>query len=83
MTKLQITIPSEQADLLSMRAKRLGLSLARFVKHLIYQESLDISQNIPTYKMSAKAEKIALEALKEHQAGKTQLIENLDALEKI
>jgi putative addiction module CopG family antidote len=37
---------------------------------------------IPTFKMSPKAEKLALQVLKDHKAGKTIRLKNIDDLDK-
>lgn len=82
MTKLQITLTNEEADLLSAKAAQFGYKLTRFVKFLISKEAAEIAnQNSPVFKMSEKSEKVALRALKEHKKGKTKEIASFKELQ--
>ena len=75
MTKLQITLTAQEADLLSGKAAQLGYKLTRFVKFLIAKEAIGaMEKNTPVFLMSKKAEKIGLQVKKDYEKGKTKEI---------
>ena len=73
MTKLQLTLTDQEVNLLSARAARLGYNLTRFVKFLVSQEATKFADqpNVPVFTMSKRAEAIALQARRDHLAGKS------------
>lgn len=85
MTKVQLTLTTQEVDLLSLKAATLGYNLTRFIKFLISREAAKVIEenNIPVFKMSKKAERIALQAIKNHQAGKTILLKNIEDLDNL
>jgi hypothetical protein len=70
MTKLQITLTNPETQALSYLASRFGYDITRYVKYLISRTTEDVVCQIPTFPMSAKAEKAALKTLKEYEEGK-------------
>lgn len=76
--QLKVTLPVSLYDYLESRAQRFGLALATYVKHLVIKDVEDM--DLPTYKMSAKTEAVALKALKDYRAGKLKKIESIDEL---
>lgn len=82
MTKIQLTLTSQEADILSVKAAQLGYNLTRYIKLLISKEAENTftSANLPTFPMSKELETIGLQALKDHQAGKTISFESIDEL---
>ena len=82
MTKVQLTLTTQEADILSAKASHLGYNLTRYVKFLISKEAAKTIQTdtLPTFPMSSKLEKIGLQALKDHKEGKTHLLENVEDL---
>lgn len=84
MTKVQITLTRQEADLLSAKASQLGYSLTRFIKFLIGQEAAEVidEKEVPTFKMTKKAEKIALQAEKDFKEGKAVKISSFKKWDK-
>jgi hypothetical protein len=80
MTKLQITITNQEADLLSAKATLFGYKLTRFVKFLIAREVAQTMEQIPTFPISKKAEKLAIEAKTEYKKGKAKEISSFNDL---
>lgn len=74
--QVKITIPEQLHAYLKSKADKFGLTLSAYVKNLIIDDVKDME--IPTYKMSDKREKIALDALREHKQGKTRKISDID-----
>jgi len=83
MTKLQITLTDQEAMVLNYGASSLGYSLTKFVKFLLGQKAVEWSEKIPTYKMSAKTEKIVEKARADYKAGKTYSVSSIKELDKI
>ncbi len=83
MTKLQLTLTNQEADLLSFKAGKLGYNLTKFIKFLIGREAASVVEDdIPVFKMSKKAERIALKALQEYQKGQAREIRSLSEISK-
>ena len=74
-SQIKITLPNQLYAYLRSRADKFGLTTSAYVKNLIIDDVKDV--DIPTFKMSPKNEKIALQALKEHQEGKSKKIDNI------
>ena len=55
MTKLQITLTPQETVALGYGASNLGYSLTKFVKFLLGQKAVEVSNSIPVYQMSKKA----------------------------
>ncbi len=86
MTKVQLTLTDQEAEILSSKAARLGYGLTRYVKFLIASDAVkaidDPFENVPTFPMSAKQEKILEKALKDNRAGKTHVLKEPDDMLK-
>lgn len=86
MTKLQLSLTDQEESILSLKAARLGYSVTRYVKFLISQEAaktINPDDNLPTFPMSPELEEIGLQALKDHRAGKTTVLENIEDIGKL
>ena len=70
MTKVQLTLTDQEADLITQQAQVLGYSLARYLKFIVSQEAIASSKNIPSFPMSLKTEKTLLKALKDYKENK-------------
>ena len=82
MTKIQLTLTTQEANLLATKAAQLGYNLTRYIKYLISREAIGVADNeVPMFKMSPKAEKVALKALVDYKAGKTKKIKSFKELE--
>ena len=75
-TQVKITLPNELYLHLKSKAEKLGLNMASYIKNLVINDVKDI--DIPTFKMSEEREKIALQALKDYQTGKTKALKDID-----
>jgi predicted DNA-binding protein len=76
--QLKVTLPVALYDYLDSKAKRFGLALATYIKHLVIKDVEDM--DLPTFPMSAKTEAVALKALKDHYEGKTHRFKSIDDL---
>ena len=76
--QLKVTLPVALYDYLESKAQRFGLAMATYIKHLVIKDVEDM--DLPTFKMSPKTEAVALQALKDHRAGKTKLFRSIDDL---
>lgn len=74
-SQIKVTLPAQLHAYLKSKADKFGLTMSTYVKNLIIDDVKDV--NIPTFKMSKKNEKIALQALKEHKEGKTKKIDDV------
>lgn len=80
MTKVQLTLTDQEAAVLKGLGYRFGYSLTKTLKYLVSKEVDLALQNgvLPTFMMSKRMEKIALQAEKEYAEGKTSRITNID-----
>ena len=79
MAKLQLTLTDNEADILSNYGSQFGYNLSKTVRFLISKATERIVSKgiIPEFPLSKENEKIGLEALKEHRAGKSIKIDNI------
>ena len=77
MTKLQITLTPQETVALGYGASNLGYSLTKFVKFLLGQKAVEVSNSIPVYQMSKKAIRDTEVAWSEYKQGKTKKISSL------
>ena len=75
-TQVKITLPDKLYLHLKSKAEKFGLNLASYIRHLVINDVKDV--DIPVFKMSEKTEKRGLQALKEHEEGKTTKVDNID-----
>ena len=85
MYKVQLTLTPQEVSLLNSEASLLGYSLTKYIKSLISRRVVDVVEQsiIPTYRMSKKAERLAIVALEEHKRGKTVRLNSLDQLDNL
>ena len=81
--KIQITITPQEAKALSVRGKRLGYSVTKYVKYLVSQEADKVMEIYPTYELHPKLEKMAIKAFSDHKKGKSIKIDNLDDIDNL
>lgn len=79
MTKVQLTLTNNEAAILRSYGSQFGYNLARTIRFLISKtaEKAIIDGVAPEFYMSEKTEKIGLEALKEHRAGKSTKVDDI------
>lgn len=75
-SQIKVTLPEQLYDFVRSKADKFGLTISSYVRHLIIDDVKDL--DIPTFKMSAKREKVVLKAVKDHKKGKTREIGNLE-----
>ena len=75
-TQVKVTLPDELYLHLKSKADKFGLNLASYIRHLVINDVKDIE--IPVFKMSEKTEKRGLQALEEHEEGKTTKIDDIN-----
>lgn len=74
--QIKVTLPEELYLHLKSKAEKFGLNLASYIRHLVINDVKDV--DIPVFRMSEKTEKRGIQALKEHEEGKTTKIDNID-----
>lgn len=75
-TQLKVTLPLRLYDFLESRARRFGLTMSAYIKHLILDDVKD--QDMPTYPMSPTTEMTALNALADHRRGTTKKLGDVE-----
>lgn len=75
-TQIKVTLPEELYLHLKSKAEKFGLGLSSYIRHLVINDVKDV--DIPVFRMSSKTEKRGLQALKEHEEGKTIKIDDID-----
>ena len=75
-SQIKVTIPQALYAYLKSKADKFGLTMSSYVKNLIIDDVKDV--DVPTFKMSEKREKIALQALRDHRKVKTRKIDDID-----
>lgn len=83
MNKVQLTLTKEENELLSFKAASLGYDVTKYIKFLISREAFAVADSIPTYPLSAKAEKEVLKALEEHKKGKSIRLDDVEDLDRL
>jgi len=80
MTKVQLSLTDQEAAILTSYGSRFGYNLSKTIRFVISKASEEFLKEsaIPVYKMSRKTEEVALEALKDHEGGKTHKINDVD-----
>jgi len=84
MKKVQLTLTSEEAEIINIKAAQLGYNITKYIKLLLGREVLDTFKRVsyPTFKMSQKAKTKVAEAQKEYLKGKTVKLKSIDELDK-
>lgn len=75
-TQIKVTLPEQLHGFVRSKADKFGLTISSYVKNLIIDDVKDV--DIPTFKMSAKREKIVLKAFEDYKKGKTREIMDLE-----
>ncbi len=79
MTKVQLSLTTQEADILSNYGFQFGYNLPKTIRFFLSKASEEILKNeISTFKMSKKIEESGLKALEEHHAGKTHKMNDVD-----
>ena len=84
MKKVQLTLTSEEAEIINIKAAQLGYNITKYIKLLLAREVLDTFKKVsyPTFKMSQKARTKVAEAQKEYLQGKTVKLKSVNDLDK-
>ena len=79
MTKVQLSLTDNEAAILESYGSQFGYGLPKTIRFLISKaaEKAITEGIVPEFSMSKKNEKIGIEALKEHRAGKSIKIDNV------
>ncbi|MEX0896221.1 MAG: hypothetical protein WDZ94_04830 [Patescibacteria group bacterium] len=79
MTKVQLSLTTQEATLLENYGSQFGYNLPKTIRFFISKASEEILKNeVPTFKMSKKTEENGLKALEEHHLGKTHEMNDVD-----
>jgi len=79
MTKVQLSLTSQEATILSGYGTQFGYNLPKTIRFIISKASENILQltSIPTFPMSKEIEQKGFQALKEYREGKTIEVEDV------
>lgn len=83
MNKVQLTLSPEEVQALQTKADLMGYSVTKYIKLLIGKEVLSLIDEYPTIELSRKALKKIEQGHKEHQEGKTILINKAADLDNV
>lgn len=72
MTKLQITISDQEANLLAMKGSYLGYDVTKYVKHVLAKEAEEALRLWPTFQATSTMERLMGEAEAEDRKGVTK-----------
>ncbi|PIR62055.1 MAG: hypothetical protein COY81_04505 [Candidatus Pacebacteria bacterium CG_4_10_14_0_8_um_filter_43_12] len=80
MNKVQLSLTDEETAILASYGSQFGYSLPKTLRFVISKaaEKFIREGTIPVFEMSDKIEQTGLKALKEHQAGKTIAVDDID-----
>lgn len=79
---INISLPKGLSDLASQQVKAgYYASVSEVIRDALRKMFMEPS--IPTFKMSEKAEKVLEQAIKEHKAGKTRLLNSIDDIDNV
>ena len=73
--QIKVTLPEQLHIYLRSKADKFGLTLSAYVRNLIIDDVKDV--DVPVFRMSAKREKIALDAVDDYKKGKTREINDI------
>jgi len=84
MKKVQLTLTSEEAEIINIKAAQLGYSITKYIKLLLGKEVLDTFKKVPypVFKMSPEMKAKVAGAQKEYLKGKTVKLKSIDELDK-
>ena len=68
--KIQLTFTPQEVAVLSVKASVLGYDVTKYAKFVLSRIAFEEVENIPTFKMSKKMEKISDKAVEEYRQGK-------------
>jgi len=74
--QVKVTLPAQLQEFAQSKADKFGMTLSSYIKHLVFDDVKDM--DFPTFTMSKKTERVALQALADHKQGKTIEIEDID-----
>ncbi len=75
-TQIKVTLPNELYLLIKSKAAKFGLNLAGYLRYLAINDAKE--DDLPTFPMSAKQEKVLEKAMDDYKNGKTIRIDNID-----
>ena len=78
MTKVQISLTSQEVTILNSYGSQFGYNLTKTIRFLISKTTEELLKTgvTPTYELNTKLEEKGLNALKEHQEGETSLVDD-------
>jgi hypothetical protein len=75
-TQIKITVPVQLYDFLESKARRLGLPVAAYLRHLAVQDVK--GDDYPVFEMSERTEKAYKKAMNDYKNGKTIAVDDID-----
>jgi len=74
--QVKVTLPSQLQQFVQSKADKFGMTLSGYIKYLVLDDVRDM--DMPTFTMSERTEKVALQALEDRRQGKTTEIKDID-----
>ena len=75
--QIKVNIPVNMKDYLESKARKFGMPIAGYIKHLILKDIEDM--DYPTYQASEETEKAYKKAVEEQTAGRTLKVADVDS----
>lgn len=75
-SQIKINLPVNLKEYIESKARKFGMPLAAYVKHLILKDVEDMEY--PVFELSERSEKAYNKALKDEKEGKLLKVENLE-----
>jgi hypothetical protein len=75
-TQIKLTLPVQLYDFLESKARRLGLPVAAYLRHLAVEDVK--GSEYPVFEMSERTEKAYNKAVEDYKNGKTIAVDDID-----
>lgn len=75
-TQIKVNLPVSMRDFLESKARKFGMPVAGYIKHLILKDIEDM--DFPIYQASEKTEEAYKKAIAEYDAKKTSKVKDID-----
>ena len=81
MSKVQLSLTSEEAAILEGYGNQFGYSLPKTIRYIISNAAENFLREgaVPVFKMSEKTERAGLQALREQKQGKAVAVEDVNS----
>jgi len=78
--KIQITLTPQEVAALSIKSKAMGYNVTKYIKFIVSKEVEQTVEDVPTFKMSKRLERITLKAIEDYKNGKAIKLNSVEDL---